>query len=66
MTDAFQCEQCGEYNEGSGKRLRVGEYKPEGTLKNYLSEIDTELCEDCYTGALDLVREYVGEDGGRP
>jgi hypothetical protein len=65
MTDAFQCERCEEYNGGSGRHLRVGEFTGTSlvTSDSYSIEIKTELCEDCYTEVLDQVREYVEEDG---
>jgi len=66
MTDAFQCERCEEYNEGSGKWLRVGEFTGTSfvTSSTYSIEIKVELCEGCYTEVLDLVRAYVEKDGG--
>jgi hypothetical protein len=66
MADAFQCERCEEYNDGTGNELAFGKYTPGSMMTDISVEIRTELCEDCYTEVLDLVREYVEEDGGRP
>lgn len=64
MSDAFQCDLCQKYNGGSGKHLRVGEFTGTTflTSSTYSIEIKKELCEDCYTQAVDLIREYVEVD----
>jgi hypothetical protein len=56
MSDAFQCERCGEYKDGVGNRLHV----KEDHSKRY--PVNMELCESCYTQAVGLVREYVEVD----
>jgi hypothetical protein len=65
MTDAFQCERCEEYNDGTGNELGVGKYTPKSFVGDLSIEIRTELCEGCYTEVLGLVRAYVEKDGDR-
>ena len=56
MTDAFQCDRCNEFQSGSGKEFRVGEYLEGGSFKgNYSFEAKKELCSECYSEVMEKV-----------
>jgi hypothetical protein len=65
MTDAFQCDRCGESKDGSGEFFRIDKPVPSRLLTSLSIGFRARLCEDCYAGLFDMAREYVGEDGDR-
>jgi len=60
MTDAYQCDRCGEYNSGSGKPARVGKYAGSTCFNSeYRFFLKEELCGDCYHELQDVVNDFM-------
>lgn len=59
MSDAFQCDRCGEFQQGCGTHARFGRAVP-NSLGGYdpTYKIEEELCDDCWEGLIDLVEAY--------
>jgi hypothetical protein len=59
MGDAFKCDKCGEFQQGSGTNIRYGVYLT-GHFGN--SEYDfnyrRELCDECKEKLDDIVDEF--------
>jgi hypothetical protein len=56
MTDAYKCERCKEYNEGTGNPLRVGLWNGKsGFGDTYEFKHKAELCDDCKEHVIGLV-----------
>jgi hypothetical protein len=48
MTDAYQCDRCGDYESGSGTNVRCGEYcGTSGFTSKYEFWHKAELCDEC-------------------
>jgi hypothetical protein len=62
MSDAFQCDRCGEYNKGDGKNAECGQ-----TYTNFAGApvrdnfVAAELCSDCWDGLVDVVETYMDD-----
>jgi hypothetical protein len=60
VSDAFQCDRCGEYNEGSGKRAQCGHvFSNFAGAKQRDNFVAAELCDDCWNGLVEWVEEYM-------
>lgn len=61
MVKAFKCERCGEYEEGRGRNMRVGNYIKVSGLVGHKYEWDekAELCEDCYDKFVEIAESYM-------
>ena len=63
MSDAYQCERCGEYYDGSGYPLRFGKYAgTSGFSSSYDFEHAVEVCDGCKELAFDHMSEWLGDD----
>lgn len=63
MSDAFMCDRCKEYNNGSGTRIRYGVYHGTSAFQNeYNFTHKAELCDDCKAGLDELVSEYMRDN----
>jgi len=60
MSDAYQCDKCREYNQGSGIQMRYGVYiGNSGFQSKYDFAESAELCKDCKKELDKIVREYL-------
>jgi len=64
MSDAFQCDRCGDYRGGDGYYMRYGEYVRDNMFSGnskYDFQHQAELCDDCKEGLDKLVDDYMGD-----
>ena len=63
MSDAYQCERCDEYHDGSGTEVRVGRYPGrKGFTNQYDFWKEEEVCDDCWDEFTAVVDEFFKED----
>ena len=61
MTDAYQCDRCGEYNKGDGKNAECGHYRNFAGAPVRDNFVSAELCSDCWDGLVDVVETYMDD-----
>ena len=63
MSDAYQCDKCGEFNNGSGIQMRYGVYLGTSSFKsNYDFAESAELCKECKKELDNIVSDYMSEN----
>jgi len=63
MTKAYQCDRCGEYEQGSGRQARIGErVDGDAIFSSHNFAFGVELCDECYDGLIQATEAYLARE----
>lgn len=68
MSDAYKCDRCGEFHEGSPERLAVRSFSKSGEFNTWLDGehvLGVELCPDCHDEFVPTIQDFLGLDTER-
>ena len=59
MANAFQCDLCKEYSNGSGTKVMYGRIVPTAIGTDKVIDKSKELCDECKDGLDEIVADYL-------
>ena len=64
MASAFQCDTCGDLEEGEPNRIRVSSFEKQGMFGwvDRQTTAKAELCDECSNRFDEMARKFLGSD----